>query len=61
MNSMKPWLMSGALMLGVGVLGIGTAIKPAACVQDFSGWISDYEAGKAAARQAGRPIFLVFR
>jgi hypothetical protein len=53
--------MSGTLMLGVGVLGIGTAIQPAACVEDLSGWISSYEAGKAAARQAGRPIFLVFR
>ena len=61
MNPLKPWLISGALMLGVGAVGIGTAVKPGACVPETSPWLSSFETAKTIARQGGKPIFLVFR
>ena len=61
MNRMKPWLMSGALVVGAGVGGVGTAVTPAASVPESSSWLSNYDTAKAIARQSGKPIFLVFR
>jgi hypothetical protein len=61
MNSLKPWVISGALMLGAGAAGVGTAVTPAVGLEQASPWIMDLEAAKTAARQSGKPIFLVFR
>ena len=61
MKRMRPWLMSGALVVGAGIVGVGTAVKPAAGIPQDSPWISNYEAAQTIARQSGKPIFLVFR
>jgi hypothetical protein len=61
MNVLKPWLLAGSVTLGAGMLGGGTAITPTAIAQDGANWMLDYPAAKAAARQSGKPIFLVIR
>ena len=61
MNPIKPWLMSGVLTLGIGALGVGTAMRPAVGIEETSSWLSNYETAKSVARQTGKPIFLVFR
>jgi hypothetical protein len=53
--------MGGALMLGIGALGGGTAIPTAAQVDEASPWMMDLELAKVKARESGKPIFLVFR
>ena len=61
MRQWQPWVAGGALILGIGTVGGGTALPTMAQVQDASPWILDYPVAKSAARQSGKPIFLVFR
>jgi len=57
---MHRWLMAGALGLSATAL-ILSANPVAAQAKVPPGWLGDLAAGKAAARQSGKPIFLVFR
>jgi hypothetical protein len=49
------------LTLGVGVVAGGAFIEAPARAGDEPTWLPSYEAARAAARQSGKPIFLVFR
>jgi hypothetical protein len=44
-----------------GALAGGGARQPAAPAAPAPVWLSDYNTAQAAARQNGKPIFLVFR
>ncbi len=46
------------LWLLFGVLALSTAQPPS---EPGAGWLSNYDEARAAARQAGKPIFAVFR
>jgi hypothetical protein len=53
-------------VLGLGIVGLVLAqTAPPAPAQKVgkvaAGWLNNYPAAKAAARQSGKPIFLVFR
>jgi hypothetical protein len=52
---MNRWLIGGV----VAVAAAGLGGSPAAA--DGPHWINDYAQARAAARAAGKPIFLVFR
>ena len=54
---MSRWLIGSLLLAGAGF--VNPAMSWAA--DDGPAWISDYAAARAAARAAGKPIFLVFR
>jgi hypothetical protein len=58
---MKAWQICSALTLGVGVVAGGAFIEAPARAGDEPTWLPSYEAARAAARQSGKPIFLVFR
>jgi len=51
---MNRWLIGGMVAMVAGLAG-----SPAAA--DGPRWINDYAQARAAARAAGKPIFLVFR
>jgi hypothetical protein len=53
---MKSWLTGGALALTLVTLAAAAARPPAEVA-----WLPAWEAGAAAARESGKPIFLVFR
>ena len=55
------WRISALLGVGMIVL-VGSAgqLAPAGGIEP-SAWQTDYPAAKAAARQSGKPIFVVFR
>jgi hypothetical protein len=54
--------LGSALAFGLGVLAIGTLPPPpVARAEGEPVWLDSYEAGQAAARQSGKPVFLVFR
>jgi hypothetical protein len=55
-NRMKCWLVNGVLALSI----IPVAQVSAAELQRPV-WHTDYPAAKAAARQSGKPLFVVFR
>ena len=50
---MKSWPVAVLLALGLAA--------PAAADDKGPAWVNDYAKAKAAARAAGKPIFLVFR
>ena len=54
---MRSWVTGGVLGLAV-LAGSGTAAEPAAAK---TGWLTDYQAARAAARAGGKPLFVVFR
>ena len=59
---MRPWQMGTALVLAGGALAGSAARQPAvAPAAPEPVWLSDYNTARAAARQNGKPIFLVFR
>jgi hypothetical protein len=63
-QNMKRWLMGGAILLGVvAVLGDATEQSAAQAVKKavVPGWQSSYAQAKAAAKQGGKPMFIVFR
>jgi hypothetical protein len=54
---MRWWLIGG--VLGLAALGDG---RPATAAElKRTGWLTDYPAARAAARRAGKPVFVVFR
>ena len=59
---MKWWLF-GALGVGIGVLSLDQSGEMAAGQgkKAAPGWATDYNAAKAAAKQSGKPMFIVFR
>lgn len=58
----KAMMLGGAVALGLGGLVTAPLVKlPAARAQGEAVWLNNYGAAQAAARQAGKPIFLVFR
>ena len=56
---MKRWQIGTALLLAGGALAGSAARQSAAPAAPV--WLADYDTGQAAARQSGKPIFLVFR
>lgn len=55
-------MLGSALTLGVGALIAGAVVDaPGARAQGETPWLGSYAAAQTAARQAGKPIFLVFR
>jgi hypothetical protein len=58
---MKPWIIGAALTLGLGGLAGNATISPPAPGQEGSPWLTSYEAAMTAARESGKPVFLVFR
>jgi hypothetical protein len=58
---MRWWLMES--LLGLALLSCGGQVRgqhpePAA---KQAGWLTDYQAARAAARSSGKPLFVVFR
>jgi len=58
----KAFMLGGALTFGLGAV-VATAVlePPAAQAQGEPVWLNSYAAAQSAAKQAGKPIFLVFR
>jgi hypothetical protein len=57
----RSWMLASALVLGLGAVAGGAALEPAAIAQDGPAWLGSFPAAQAAARESGKPIFLVFR
>jgi hypothetical protein len=55
------WWMLGVMGLTLTASSPLSAAQPAAKTDAQSAWITDYPAAKHAARQSGKPIFVVFR
>jgi hypothetical protein len=53
----KSWPIFGLLVLGLSAC----AASPVLADDKEATWIADFDKAKAAARAAGKPIFLVFR
>ena len=53
------WTLISSL-LGVAFLS-APAAEPVAQLAEKNGWLTDYEAAKAAARRSGKPLMVVFR
>jgi hypothetical protein len=47
-------------ILGLAFLGCNGA-EPVAQLAEKKGWLTDYQAARAAARKAGKPLMVVFR
>jgi hypothetical protein len=61
---MNRHLIGGTLALALLVLGSSNQSQEAAAQKvgkTAPGWLADYQAARTAARQTGKPIFLVFR
>ena len=55
-------LLGGALACSLAALSTGALLETSAVRAQGGGvWLDSYPAAQAAARQAGKPIFLVFR
>jgi hypothetical protein len=48
-------------LLGLAALLAGGAGEAAAQANRPAGWMHDYQAARLAAKQSGKPMFLVFR
>lgn len=58
----KVLMLGSSLTLGLGAVAGGALLQPpAARAQGEAVWLNSYAAAQAAAREAGKPIFLVFR
>jgi hypothetical protein len=57
---MRKWSVA-VLALGAVTLAEATAAPPLSPVANNQGWFTSYEAARAAARQSGKPLFVVFR
>lgn len=58
----KAFMLGGVLTFGIGAVVSTTALEPpAAQAQGEPVWLKSYDAAQSAARQAKKPIFLVFR
>jgi hypothetical protein len=57
---MKVWLIVGLVGLGTAALA-GPAPGGGADAGPAPRWFADYAAARAAARQSGKPLFVVFR
>ena len=58
---MNSWRLGGVLTLALGaVIGIAAQTPPARALAGVQ-WLDSWDAAHAAARQAKKPIFLVFR
>jgi hypothetical protein len=58
---MRWWLMAGVVAFGLATPPCGTAAEPAPRGPKKPEWFGSYEQAKAAARQSGKPMFVVFR
>ena len=60
---MKPWMTLTALAAGLGAMtGAAALLAPSeAGTSAQAAWLPSFEAARVAAREAGKPIFLVFR
>lgn len=54
---MKGWL--SRTVFGLSLLAFGGEVAGQAPKQ--TGWFTDYQAARAAARSSGKPLFVVFR
>ena len=58
----RSFMLGSTLTFGLGaVMSTTTLQPPAAQAQGEPVWLNSYPAAQAAAKQAGKPIFLVFR
>ena len=58
----RAFIFGSSLALGLGAVITGAlAEAPATRAPGDAVWLNSYAAAQAAARQAGKPIFLVFR
>lgn len=57
---MRSWLIGCVLGLGF-VTGRVEAAEPPAKAPKGGDWFTDYAAARAAARETGKPLFVVFR
>lgn len=59
---MRQGLMGGMLGLSLAALLTSSASEEvSAQTKNPPGWLNNYQAARAAARQSGKPMFLVFR
>ena len=58
---MNGWTAGGALAAGLVTLMAGTGLRAPAGAQGGPAWLDSYPQAQAAAKQSGKPIFLVFR
>jgi hypothetical protein len=58
---MRRWLLGGVVALSL--IGVENRAVPGPAGGEAKGprWLTDYAAAKKAARQSGKPIFVVFR
>lgn len=55
---MRTWMMG---LVGVGLLGFGSATGQPGKLASQRGWHGDLAAAKALARKTGKPLMVVFR
>jgi hypothetical protein len=55
------WWLLGVLGLGFAGGSASATDRPLDARDARTAWMTDYTAAKAAARQSGKPIFVVFR
>jgi hypothetical protein len=58
---MKAWKLGSLLGLSITALAAGALAHLPARAQGEAVWLTNYEAARAAARQAGKPLFVVLR
>ena len=58
---MNAWKLGSLLGLCITALTTGALAHRPAGAQGEAVWLTDYSAARAAARQAGKPLFVVFR
>jgi hypothetical protein len=58
---MRRWLLGGVVALSLVVLENGAVPESTGGEARGPRWLTDYAAARKAARQSGKPIFVVFR
>jgi hypothetical protein len=58
---MRRWLLGGVVALSLIGLENEAVPEPAGGAAGEPRWLTDYAAARKAARQSGKPIFVVFR
>lgn len=58
---MRGWMTACAVGLLLLALGGEAAGQPVEQAAKQAGWLTDYQAARAAARRSGKPLFVVFR
>jgi hypothetical protein len=54
-------LLTGCLLAGWLISGPAAAEEPIERLARNNGWMTQYDSARAAARQTGKPMFVVFR